>query len=72
MNYALRSLIVMPLEIIAASITLEYWNLPIPHWVSISVFLIGIVAINLCEVKVYGEAEYGFSILKVTAIIGFM
>ncbi|KAM3078589.1 hypothetical protein ACMFMG_006459 [Clarireedia jacksonii] len=62
----------MPLEIIAASITLEYWNLPIPHWASISIFLIGIVAINLCEVKIYGEAEYGFSILKVTAIIGFI
>ena len=65
-------LFVMPLEVMAASITLEYWHLPIPGWASISLFLLIIVMINLCGVKIYGEAEYGFSILKVTAVIGFI
>ncbi|KAG0645245.1 General amino-acid permease GAP2 [Hyphodiscus hymeniophilus] len=71
-NYALQWLFVMPLEIMAASLTLEYWNTSIPGWASISIFLLLIITINLCGVKAYGEAEYGFSIMKVTAIIGFI
>ena len=71
-NYAMQWLFVMPLEVMAASITLEYWHLGIPGWASISIFLLIIITINLCGVKTYGEAEYGFSILKVTAVIGFI
>jgi amino acid transporter len=71
-NYALQWMFVMPLEIMSAAITLEYWNLPIPAWASISIFLLIIITINLSGVKTYGEAEYTFSILKVTAVIGFM
>ncbi|TVY27589.1 General amino-acid permease [Lachnellula hyalina] len=71
-NYAMQWLILMPLEIMAASLTLEYWSLPIPGWASISVFLGIIIFINLCGVKVYGEVEYCFSIMKVTAVIGFI
>ena len=64
--------ITMPLEVMAAAITLEYWNLDLPQWAAITIFLMLIIGINLCGVKVYGEAEYTFSILKVTAVIGFM
>lgn len=71
-NYALQWAFTMPLEIMAAAMTLEYWNLNLPAWVAITIFLLLVVAINLCGVKVYGEAEYTFSILKVTAVIGFM
>jgi len=71
-NYAMQWLVTFPLEIMAASITLEYWHADIPGWASITVSLIAIIAINLCSVKVYGEAEYCFSIMKVTAVIGFM
>jgi amino acid transporter len=71
-NYAIQWLFVMPLEIMAATITLEFWDTGIPAWASITIFLILIVSINLAPVKVYGEAEYCFSIMKVTAIIGFM
>merc|ERR1711964_559371 len=62
----------MPLEVMAAAITLEYWNLDLPQWAAITIFLMLIIGINLCGVKVYGEAEYTFSILKVTAVIGFI
>lgn len=71
-NYAMQWAITMPLEVMAAVITLEYWHLDLPSWVAITIFLILIIGINLCGVKVYGEAEYTFSILKVTAVIGFM
>lgn len=71
-NYAMQWLFVMPLEIMAASIVLEFWSLPIPGWASITIFLLLIISINLFGVKIYGEAEYCFSIMKVTAVIGFM
>jgi len=41
-------------------------------WAAITIFLLIITSINLCSVRVYGEAEYVFSIMKVTAVIGFM
>ncbi|KAF4627172.1 hypothetical protein G7Y89_g10985 [Cudoniella acicularis] len=71
-NYAMQWLFVMPLEVMAAAITLEFWDLPIPGWASITVFLALIITINLSGVKFYGEAEYCFSIMKVTAVIGFI
>ncbi len=39
-------------------------------WVSI--FLVLIIMINFFGVKGYGEAEFVFSIVKVTAVIGYM
>ena len=89
-NYALNWLCVLPLEIVSASITVDYWvriisgsarylidgdvqvqNIGLnAAWVSI--FLILIVMINFFGVKGYGEAEFLFSIVKVTAVIGYM
>ncbi|KAF2834073.1 amino acid permease [Patellaria atrata CBS 101060] len=72
-NYAMQWLIVLPLEIVAASITIEYWNkgsINNDAWVSI--FLVLIISINLFGVRGYGEAEFVFSIIKVIAVIGFI
>ncbi|KAF3764940.1 amino acid transport [Cryphonectria parasitica EP155] len=71
-NYALQWLIVLPLEIIAASITISYWNGSVNKAVFVTIFLFIIIAINLCGVRGYGEAEFVFAIVKVTAIIGFI
>jgi len=72
-NYALQWLVVLPLEIVAATLTIEYWNhgrINNDAWVSI--FLVLIISINLFGVKGYGEAEFVFSIIKVVAIIGWI
>jgi len=73
-NYAIQWLVVLPLEIVAASITLGYWpgaaNTNSAAWVTI--FFVVIVAINFIGVKGYGEAEFIFSIIKVVAVIGFI
>ena len=72
-NYAMNWLIVLPLEIVAASITIEYWNTSmLMNGLWVTIFLLIIVGINLFGVKGYGEAEFVFSIIKITAIIGFM
>ena len=73
-NYAMQWLVVLPLEIIAASITINYWDEGRKHHnaIFVTVFLILIVSINLFGVKGYGEAEFFFSIVKVIAVIGYM
>ena len=67
-------LVVFPLEIIAAAMTVQYWDQeakinPVA-WVTI--FWVLIVIINLFGVKGYGEAEFVFSMVKIIAVIGFM
>lgn len=73
-NYAIQWLVVLPLEIVAASITLGYWpgaaDTNSAAWVTI--FFVVIVAINFIGVRGYGEAEFIFSIIKVVAVIGFI
>lgn len=72
LSYAMQWLVVLPLEIIAASITINFWSDTLDHAIFVSLFLIIIVTINLFGVKGYGEAEFVFSIVKVIAVIGFM
>ncbi|KFY33391.1 hypothetical protein V495_08313 [Pseudogymnoascus sp. VKM F-4514 (FW-929)] len=73
-NYAVLWLIVLPLEIVAASITVSFWpgaaDTNSAAWVTI--FFVLIVSINLFGVRGYGEAEFVFSIIKVIAVIGFI
>ncbi|KAK0618390.1 amino acid permease-domain-containing protein [Bombardia bombarda] len=71
-NYALQWLIVLPLEIIAASITVGYWDNSMNRAIFVTIFLFTIVTINLFGVKGYGEAEFIFAIVKITAVIGFI
>ena len=58
----------------AASITISFWqgakDINPCAWVTI--FLVLIVSINLFGVRGYGEAEFVFSVIKVTAVVGFM
>lgn len=72
-SYALQWLVVLPLEIVAATFTIEFWTHGhISNNVWVPVFLVLIVTINLFGVKGYGEAEFIFAIIKVTAVIGFI
>ena len=71
-NYALQWLVVLPLEIVSASITIDYWGSSINNAAWVSIFLVLIVCINFFGVAGYGEAEFIFAIVKVVAIIGWM
>ncbi|PMD43509.1 putative amino acid permease [Hyaloscypha variabilis F] len=71
-NYALQWMVTLPLEIVAAAITLQYWNSPVSPAVWVTIFLGLIIAINLFGVKGYGEAEFWMALIKVIAIIGFI
>ncbi|KAL6240460.1 histidine permease [Rhinocladiella similis] len=72
-NYALQWMVTLPLEIVAASLTLEFWSgsrsVNSAAWVTI--FLVAIIIINFFGVRGYGEVEFVLSIIKVVAVIGF-
>jgi amino acid transporter len=71
-NYALGWLIVMPLELTAAGLVINYWTTSVNIAVWINIFLIALLIINLFGVRGYGEIEFFMSIIKVIAIIGFI
>ncbi|KAM9920582.1 hypothetical protein OXX80_012405 [Metschnikowia pulcherrima] len=70
--YALSWLISFPSELIACSITIQYWNSSINPAVWIAIFYVVICSINLFGVKGYGEVEFSLSIIKVLAVVGFI
>ncbi|CAI8496569.1 unnamed protein product [Hanseniaspora opuntiae] len=73
LNYALQWLVTLPLEIVAASITVSYWDTPTKYKDAfVALFWIVIVSINFFGVKGFGEAEFIFSICKVACILGFI
>ncbi|CAK4029852.1 probable amino acid transporters [Lecanosticta acicola] len=72
-NYAMQWLVVLPLEIVAATLTITYWTHDsINNDAFVAIFLVLIIVINLFGVRGYGEAEFIFSIIKVIAVVGFI
>jgi len=71
-SYALQWLFAMPLELISGALTIQYWNQSLSPAIFVTIFLFVIAGINLMGIKGYGEAEFLFSTIKVTAIVGFM
>ena len=65
-------LIALPIEIVAAALTVKYWDSPISPAVWVSMFLVLVITINLFGVRAYGEAEFIFSLIKIVAIVGFI
>ncbi|MFD6387546.1 amino acid permease, partial [Streptomyces nigra] len=59
-------------ELTAAAIYVHFWFPEIPQWVSALVFLVVLFGVNLISVKIFGEVEFWFSMVKVTAIIGMI
>lgn len=66
-------LLVLPLELVASSITLQYWGQPPKyHAAWVTLFLVAISVINLFGVKGFANVEATLSLIKTTAIVGFM
>lgn len=71
-NYWVLYILVSMSELTAVGIYVNFWWPQIPLWVSSLFFFITINAINLASVRIYGEAEFWFSIIKVVAIIAMI
>ncbi|KAH8598699.1 proline transporter [Bisporella sp. PMI_857] len=64
--------ILVPYEITAAGIVIEYWDPPVNMAVWITIFIVVIIALNALPVQYYGETEFWFASLKVFMMIGLL
>lgn len=71
-NYWILYILVSMSELTAIGVYVHFWWPEVPLWTSSLFFFIAINALNLSSVKVYGEAEFWFSIVKVVAIIAMI
>ncbi|MFJ2441210.1 MULTISPECIES: amino acid permease [unclassified Streptomyces] len=71
-TYWLMWIVTCMAELTAAAIYMHFWFPSIPQWVSALVFLVVLFGVNLISVKIFGEVEFWFSMIKVTAIIGMI
>ncbi len=72
-NYWMQWWIALPLELVAATIVIDYWDVngSITPGVWIIVFLVAISIINMFGVRGYGEIEFGAALVKIFAIVIF-
>jgi phenylalanine-specific permease len=71
-NYWAMFVLVGMAELTAAGIYMQYWFPDVPTWIWAAAFFIIINAVNLVNVRLYGETEFWFALIKVLAIIGMI
>ncbi len=71
-NYWVLYVLVSMAELTAVGKYIEFWRPDIPTWVSALVFFVAINAVNLANVKLFGEMEFWFAIIKVVAVIAMI
>ncbi|MBK4713985.1 MULTISPECIES: amino acid permease [Tenebrionibacter/Tenebrionicola group] len=71
-NYWVLYVLVAMAELTAVGKYIQYWWPDIPTWITALSFFVLINLINLSNVKIYGEMEFWFAIIKVVAIIGMI
>lgn len=71
-NYFIQFLVLLPLELVSSSITMQFWNSKINADVWVTIFYVFVCLINMFGVRAYGEAEFIFSAIKVVAVVGFI
>ncbi|KAJ7688423.1 amino acid permease/ SLC12A domain-containing protein [Mycena rosella] len=72
-NYWYNWIIVLPAELSAASVLINFWNKSVNDAVRVdTIIMVVVVAINMCGAGVYGEAEFIFASIKVITITGLI
>jgi amino acid permease len=64
--------VVLPLEITAAAITVQYWTTEVNVAIWITVFYIAIIAVNIFGTLGYAEEEFWSSCLKLLVTLMFI
>jgi L-asparagine transporter-like permease len=67
-NYWILYVMIGIAELTAMAAYAQYWLPTVATWKTALLFFLIINAVNLVAVKVYGEIEFWFSIIKITAI----
>lgn len=59
-------------EITAAGLYMHFWFPKLPQWIPGFIILLVLLAMNLITVELFGETEFWFSIIKITAILALI
>lgn len=59
-------------ELTVVGVYINYWFPDIPQWVTALVVLVVMTLVNLANVKMYGEFEFWFAMIKVVAIVAMI
>jgi L-asparagine permease len=61
-------------DITAVALYVHYWSpfTDIPQWLLALIALAVVLLVNLVSVKLFGELEFWFALIKVTALVSFM
>ncbi|KAA9108287.1 amino acid permease [Microbacterium rhizomatis] len=70
LNWAMTGIV----DVTAAALYLQFWGVftSIPQWALALIALAVVVSINLVSVKLFGEMEFWFAAIKVTALVVFL
>ncbi len=71
-NYWVLYVLVAMAELTAVGKYIQFWYPEFPTWATAAIFFVVINAINLTNVKVFGEMEFWFAIIKVVAVVGMI
>ncbi|KAI1769059.1 amino acid permease/ SLC12A domain-containing protein [Hypoxylon sp. FL1150] len=71
-DYAIAWLTVLPFELIAAGITIQFWRPDLNVAIWVTVFLVILTLIQIFGVRGYGEVEFILSMIKIAACTGFI
>ncbi|KAK4902888.1 Amino-acid permease inda1 [Elasticomyces elasticus] len=71
-NYVLQWAVVLPLELVVAGLTVNYWDTGVNVAVWITIFYVAIIVICVFGVLGYAEEEFWVALLKLSTIIIFM
>jgi len=71
-NYWYNWVIILPAELSAAAVLINYWNREVNNAAWITILLVVVVVINMLGAGVYGECEFIFASIKVITITGLI
>lgn len=71
-NYWYNWAVTIAVDLVAAQLVMSWWFPDTPGWIWSALFLGVIFLLNYISVRGFGEAEYWFSLIKVTTVIVFI
>ncbi len=71
-NYWVLYVLVGMAELTAVGLYIQYWWPGFPTWATAAIFFVIINLMNVSQVKVFGEMEFWFALIKVVAILGMI
>jgi L-asparagine transporter-like permease len=71
-TYAFVQILAIGAEVTAVAIYFAYWFPGVPSWLWVVGVAAALIVVNTAQVGVFGELEYWFALIKVTAIVVFI